>query len=41
MYFHILIIGRRRRLFIHNTKTEKGHWIQGDAEIVEASYNNF
>lgn len=29
-YFYSLIIGRKRRLYIHRIKDEDGNWIQGD-----------
>lgn len=40
-YFHVLLRGRRRKLFIHRVKDEEGDWIQGDEEIVEAACNHF
>ncbi|XP_049399716.1 uncharacterized protein LOC125863741 [Solanum stenotomum] len=40
-YFHSLIRGRRRRLFIHKIIREDGEWIQGDEVIAEAACEHF
>ncbi|XP_070045615.1 uncharacterized protein [Nicotiana tomentosiformis] len=40
-YFHSLIRGRRRRLYIHKVKDADGDWIQGDEDIGEAACNYF
>ncbi|XP_015161095.1 uncharacterized protein [Solanum tuberosum] len=41
-YFHSLIRGRRRRLFIdHKIIREDGEWIQGDEVIAEAACDHF
>ncbi|XP_009600115.1 uncharacterized protein [Nicotiana tomentosiformis] len=40
-YFHSLIRGRRRKLFIHKIKDENGDWILGDEAIGEAAFNYF
>ncbi|XP_049348952.1 uncharacterized protein LOC125813502 [Solanum verrucosum] len=40
-YFHSLIRGRRRRLFIHKLQREDGEWIQGDVNIAEAACAHF
>ncbi|XP_055814708.1 uncharacterized protein LOC129884436 [Solanum dulcamara] len=40
-YFHALIRGRRRKLYIHRIQTEEGSWVQGDAEIAEAACEHF
>ncbi|XP_019264569.1 PREDICTED: uncharacterized protein LOC109242177 [Nicotiana attenuata] len=36
-YFHSLIRGRRRKLYIHKIKDEDGQWIQGDEAIGNAA----
>ncbi|OIT36737.1 putative ribonuclease h protein [Nicotiana attenuata] len=36
-YFHSLIRGRRRKLYIHKIKDEDGQWIQGDEVIGNAA----
>ncbi|XP_070056982.1 uncharacterized protein [Nicotiana tomentosiformis] len=38
-YFHSLIRGRRRKLYIQKIKDEDGDWIQGDEVIGEAACN--
>ncbi|XP_055825760.1 uncharacterized protein LOC129894213 [Solanum dulcamara] len=40
-YFHALIRGRRRKLYIHRIQTEEGSWVQGDTEIAEAACKHF
>ncbi|XP_049348970.1 uncharacterized protein LOC125813524 [Solanum verrucosum] len=40
-YFHSLIRGRRRRIFIHKIIREDGEWIQGDEVIAEAACDHF
>ncbi|XP_055806976.1 uncharacterized protein LOC129875754 [Solanum dulcamara] len=40
-YFHALIRGRRRRLFIHKFINEEGDWIQGNESIARAAYDHF
>ncbi|XP_019240872.1 PREDICTED: uncharacterized protein LOC109220861 [Nicotiana attenuata] len=40
-YFHSLIRGRRRKLFIHKIKNENNEWIQGDEAIGEAACDHF
>ncbi|KAG5606083.1 hypothetical protein H5410_027575 [Solanum commersonii] len=40
-YFHSLIRGRRRRLFIHKLIREDGEWIQEDDVIAEAACDHF
>ncbi|KAM3290025.1 hypothetical protein P3S67_018314 [Capsicum chacoense] len=40
-YFHALIRGRRRRLFIHKITNEQGDWIQGDDNIANAACAHF
>ncbi|KAG5631336.1 hypothetical protein H5410_003053 [Solanum commersonii] len=40
-YFHSLIRGRRRRLFIHKLIREDGEWIQGDDNIAKAASAHF
>lgn len=40
-YFHALIRGKRRKLFIHRVQDKDGDWIQGDEEIAEAACNHF
>ncbi|XP_049358013.1 uncharacterized protein LOC125822632 [Solanum verrucosum] len=40
-YFHSLIRGRRRRLFIHKLIREDGEWIQGDDVIAETACDHF
>ncbi|XP_049365117.1 uncharacterized protein LOC125829910 [Solanum verrucosum] len=40
-YFHSLIRGKRRRLFIHKLISEGGEWIQGDDNIAEAACGHF
>jgi len=36
-YFHALMRGRRRKLFIHQISNESGEWIQGDVNIAGAA----
>ncbi|KAG5585976.1 hypothetical protein H5410_046410 [Solanum commersonii] len=36
-YFHALIRGRRRRLFIHKILNDDDEWIQGDEQIAEVA----
>ncbi|OIT20481.1 hypothetical protein A4A49_65757, partial [Nicotiana attenuata] len=40
-YFHSLIRGRRRKLYIHKIKDENGTWIQGDSAIGAAACDYF
>jgi len=40
-YFHALIRGRRRRLFIHKILNDKTDWIQGDEHIAKAACEHF
>ncbi|OIT07895.1 hypothetical protein A4A49_63152, partial [Nicotiana attenuata] len=40
-YFHSLIRGRRRKLYIHKIKNEDGEWITGDEAIGEAACEHF
>lgn len=40
-YFHALIRGRRRRLFIHKISNEEGACIQGDEQIAQAACQHF
>ncbi|XP_016494260.2 uncharacterized protein LOC107813500 [Nicotiana tabacum] len=40
-YFHNLIIGRRRKLYIHKLKNKEGDWIQWDEAIGEAACEFF
>ncbi|KAK6803130.1 hypothetical protein RDI58_000914 [Solanum bulbocastanum] len=40
-FFHALIRGRRRRLFIHKVLNEKEEWIQGDDHIAQAACDHF
>ncbi|KAH0647778.1 hypothetical protein KY285_033026 [Solanum tuberosum] len=40
-YFHALIRGRRRKLFIHKIFNDKDEWIQGDEHIAEVACEHF
>ncbi|XP_055803413.1 uncharacterized protein LOC129872452 [Solanum dulcamara] len=40
-YFHAMIRGRRRKLYIHRIQNEGGSWVQGDAEIAEVACEHF
>ncbi|XP_015161044.1 uncharacterized protein [Solanum tuberosum] len=40
-YFHSLLRGRRRRLFIHRVTGDDGEWIQGDENIADAACSHF
>lgn len=40
-YFHALISGRRRKLFIHKIQDEEGTWIQGDEAIANTACQHF
>ncbi|XP_049406447.1 uncharacterized protein LOC125870147 [Solanum stenotomum] len=40
-YFHSLMRGRRRKLFIHQISNESGEWIQGDVNIARATCAHF
>ncbi|OIT36118.1 hypothetical protein A4A49_64435, partial [Nicotiana attenuata] len=40
-YFHSLIRGRRRKLYIHKIKDRNENWIQGDTVIREATCDYF
>jgi len=40
-YFHSLIRGRRRRLFIHKLIGNDGEWLQGDETIAKAACEHF
>lgn len=40
-YFHALIRGRRRRLFIHKILNDDDEWIQGDEQIAETACEHF
>ncbi|XP_019239991.1 PREDICTED: uncharacterized protein LOC109219985 [Nicotiana attenuata] len=40
-YFHSLIRGRRRKLFIHKIRNDDNEWIQGDECIGEAACEHF
>ncbi|WMV30203.1 hypothetical protein MTR67_023588 [Solanum verrucosum] len=40
-YFHALIRGRRRRLFIHKILKDNDEWVQGDYHIAQAACEHF
>lgn len=40
-YFHALIRGRRRKLYIHRIQDEKGSWIQRDEDIAKVASDYF
>ncbi|WMV50074.1 hypothetical protein MTR67_043459 [Solanum verrucosum] len=40
-YFHALMRGRKRKLFIHQINNESGEWIQGDVNIARAACEHF
>ncbi|XP_049399717.1 uncharacterized protein LOC125863742 [Solanum stenotomum] len=40
-YFHALIRGRRRRLFIHKILNDNADWVQGDEQIAKAACEHF
>lgn len=40
-YFHALMRGRRRRLFIHQICTDTEDWIQGEENIAKAACEHF
>ncbi|XP_015084239.1 uncharacterized protein LOC107027648 [Solanum pennellii] len=40
-YFHSIIRGRRRKLFIHKIVTENGDWIQGENNIAQEACEHF
>ncbi|XP_049368158.1 uncharacterized protein LOC125833012 [Solanum verrucosum] len=40
-YFHALMRGRRRRLFIHKISIDEGDWIQGDDNIAKEACQYF
>uniref|UniRef100_M1DB34 Retrotransposon protein, unclassified n=1 Tax=Solanum tuberosum TaxID=4113 RepID=M1DB34_SOLTU len=40
-YFHALMRGRRRKLFIHKVRNDNGNWIQGDDNIAKAACDHF
>ncbi|XP_069154435.1 uncharacterized protein [Solanum lycopersicum] len=40
-YFHSIIRGRRRKLFIHKITTENGDWIQGENNIAQEACEHF
>ncbi|XP_055806946.1 uncharacterized protein LOC129875705 [Solanum dulcamara] len=40
-YFHAIIRGRRRRLYIHSISDEKENIIQGDEDIAKAACDHF
>ena len=40
-YFHSIIRGRRRKLFIHKIVTEKGDWIQDENNIAHEACEHF
>ncbi|WMV07509.1 hypothetical protein MTR67_000894 [Solanum verrucosum] len=40
-YFHALMRGRKRRLFIHKICTDEGDWIQGDDNIAKEACQYF
>ncbi|KAH0646562.1 hypothetical protein KY284_034446 [Solanum tuberosum] len=40
-YFHALIRGRRRRLFVHKILKDNDEWIQGDEHIAKAACDHF
>ncbi|WMV50078.1 hypothetical protein MTR67_043463 [Solanum verrucosum] len=40
-YFHALIRGRRRRLFVHKILNENDEWIQGDEQIAQTACDYF
>ncbi|WMV32820.1 hypothetical protein MTR67_026205 [Solanum verrucosum] len=40
-YFHALIRGRRRRLFIHKILNDNDEWVQGDEHIAQAACDHF
>ncbi|XP_070034219.1 uncharacterized protein [Nicotiana tomentosiformis] len=41
IYFHNLIRCRRRKLYIHKSKTSEDEWVQGDEAIGEAACDHF
>lgn len=40
-YFHALIRGRRKKLYIHIIQDEEGTWFQGDENIVKVACSHF
>ncbi|XP_055835240.1 uncharacterized protein LOC129903721 [Solanum dulcamara] len=40
-YFHAIIRGRRRKLFIHRIQNDEGNWLQGDDDIARAACDHF
>ncbi|XP_015057525.1 uncharacterized protein LOC107003747 [Solanum pennellii] len=40
-YFHSIIRGRRRKLFIHKIVTENGDWVQGENNIAHEACEHF
>ncbi|XP_069145909.1 uncharacterized protein [Solanum lycopersicum] len=40
-YFHSIIRGRRRKLFIHKIVTENGDWIEGENTIAQEACEHF
>lgn len=40
-YFHALLSGRRRKLFIHQMQDENRDWIHEDDRIANAAYRHF
>lgn len=40
-YFHSLIKGRRRKLYIHKIKNEEGEWFQGDENFGKVACDYF
>ncbi|XP_055825193.1 uncharacterized protein LOC129893811 [Solanum dulcamara] len=40
-YFHALIRGRRRKLYIHKIQNEDDNWVQGEENIAKASCEHF
>lgn len=40
-YFHALMRGRRRRLFIHKISNDPGDWIQKDENIAKTTCDHF
>ncbi|XP_055802719.1 uncharacterized protein LOC129871761 [Solanum dulcamara] len=40
-YFHALIRGRRRKLYIHKIQNEDDNWVQGEENIAKAACEHF
>lgn len=40
-YFHVVMRGRRRRLYIHRIQDDESEWIEGDVNVSNTTCDHF